>query len=71
MDDGLRLQCVGLVIVRGVAVIIENLPPDLPVLEAELAVLETYLGDIIDEVLAKIERDSQLREGVTAQRGEY
>ncbi len=49
--------------VHGVAVIIENLPADLPVLEAELAVMETYLGDIVDGILAEIERESR-----TAQR---
>jgi hypothetical protein len=63
MDEGLRSQNVGFLIVHGVAVIVENLPANLPVLESELAVLETYLGDIVDEILAEIERDSR-----TAQR---
>jgi hypothetical protein len=63
MDEGLRSQNLGFLIVHGVAVIIENLPANLPVLEAELAVLETYLGDIVDEVLAEIEHESR-----TAQR---
>ncbi len=63
MDDGLRSQNVGFLIVHGVAVIIENLPANLPVLEGELAVLETYLGDIVDEILAEIEHENQ-----TAQR---
>ncbi len=63
MSDGLRPQSVGFLMVHGVAVIIENLPADLPVLEAELAVMETYLGDIVDGILAEIERESR-----TAQR---
>jgi hypothetical protein len=42
-DEGLRSQNLGFLIVHGVAVIIENLPANLPVLDSELAVLETYL----------------------------
>jgi hypothetical protein len=60
MDDGLRSQNVGFVIVHGVAVIIENLPANLPVLEGELAVLETYLGDIVDQILSEIEHESMI-----------
>jgi hypothetical protein len=63
MDDGLRSQNVGFLIVHGVAVIIDNLPANLPVLEGELAVLETYLWDIVDEILSEIEYES-----TTAQR---
>ncbi len=58
MDDRLRQQDVGFVVAEGFAVIFENLPAELPVLDAEIAVLETYLGDIVDEILAEIERDS-------------
>jgi hypothetical protein len=58
MDDGSRSQNVGFLIVHGVAVIVENLPADLPVFESELAVLETYLGDIVDGILAEIESES-------------
>jgi hypothetical protein len=67
MDDGLRQQGVGLLIVHGVAVIVEHLPPDLPVRDAELAALETYLGDIVDGILAEIEcgsRAAQRRRGI-------
>ncbi len=58
-----RQQGVGFLIVHGVAVIVENLAADFPVREAELAVLETYLGDIVDGIVAEIERDRK-----TAQR---
>ncbi len=67
MDDGSRRQSVGFLMVHGVAVIVEHLPADLPVLEAELAVLETYLGDIVDGILAEIEREcrtAQRRRGI-------
>jgi hypothetical protein len=63
MVDGLRSQDVGFLMMHGIAVIIENLPANLPVLESELAVLETYLGDTVDEILAEIEHESK-----TAQR---
>lgn len=67
MGDGLRSQNQGFLIVHGVTVIVENLPANLPVLERELAVLETYLGDIFAEIFAEIERESrtaQTRRGV-------
>jgi hypothetical protein len=60
MDDGLRSQNVGFLIVHGVTVIVENLPADLPVVERELAVLETYLGDIVDGILSEIEHESRI-----------
>jgi hypothetical protein len=41
---------------RKIVVIFENLPEDLPVREAEIAVVERYLNDIVDEILAEIER---------------
>jgi hypothetical protein len=46
---------VGSSVAQDFVVIVENLPADLPVREAEIAVLETYLGDIVDRILAGIE----------------
>ncbi len=58
MGDRLRVQGVGFVNGHDFVVIVENLPADLPVLEAEIAVLEIYLGNIVDEIVDEIERES-------------
>lgn len=68
MGDRLRQQSVGLVIGHDFVVIVENLPANLPVLEAEIAVLETYLGDIVDEIVAEIERESVAAQKLAARR---
>ncbi len=59
----MRQQDVRFLIGHDFVVNLENLPADLPVLEAEIAVLETYLEDIVDEIFTEIERERR-----TAQR---
>lgn len=70
MGHRLRLQGVGFVNGHDFVVIVENLPDDLPVLEAEIAVLETYLGDIVDEIVAEIERESVAAQRLAGGRAE-
>jgi hypothetical protein len=59
MDNALHQEITGISTVRGVRVVLENLPGDLPVLDAEIAVLETYLGDFVDRIFSEIEYETR------------